>query len=495
MHQQHSPAMKNRPKPTKVVPPKAPPAKKTKKGPTRPLYEASGQARWQGNNWFLTFPKAGGTEDAGHWLQRLQSFCDLKKLVLQQAIVAKESHKDGEPHLHMVFNLKDKLSTRDCRYWDPVVGKHCNQQTCRDYTDCVVYAGKTFTDISCLNLNLKEFMEAKKNKKSTKCDRVAAQLQNGKTIQEVAKADPGFFMLNMPKIIAYDNFLKRSAVEILPPLAGATSDLTSFPNSYLASYVNNNYRGNFTPQSKHLWIVGDTKIGKSTFVNELRKYKKVYDVPYDGDWYDGFDETFDIALFDEFSGRKSIQWLNRFLDPFPLYMNKRNTHGGYKKERHIPSIVLTNLLPEQVYKKINEKEPEYLRALMRRFEVITFKDELLRVELKTKEESPVFELAPTQVIEEEPLSTPGTPLPRQLLRSPNKALVDEVEDLSRRYYSASMDEAEEELQDSDEVEVVEGLLQIRHEDVLRVFTESPDSDDGKEELFQEELFNKKRKHF
>ena len=82
---------------------------------------------------------------------------------------------------------------------------------------------------------------------------------------------------------------------------------------------------------------------------ELEKYLNVYWVPMDMDFYEGFDDTYDLIVFDEMKSQKKLTWLNHFIVGAPMPINIKGTHTF--KRRNVPVMFLSNMHPEIAYPK------------------------------------------------------------------------------------------------------------------------------------------------
>ncbi len=91
-------------------------------------------------------------------------------------------------------------------------------------------------------------------------------------------------------------------------------------------------------------------------------------MPLDTHYLDDYDDSeWDLIMFDEFKGQKTIRWLNGFVEgsPFPVL---RRYHSTIKK-KNLPVIVLSNYSIEEAYSKVNMFHPERLDTVRTRFQV------------------------------------------------------------------------------------------------------------------------------
>ncbi len=84
------------------------------------------------------------------------------------------------------------------------------------------------------------------------------------------------------------------------------------------------------------------------------------------DEYD--DDDYDLVVFDEFKGQKTITWMNTFVQGGPQKVYRR--YNSYNKTKNIPVIVLSNYTIQQCYSKTNMFNPERLLPLIGRFNCI-----------------------------------------------------------------------------------------------------------------------------
>jgi hypothetical protein len=83
---------------------------------------------------FLTYPQCDKTkEELLAWLK--------DKHALDQWVVARELHEDGNPHLHAVCKFSKRVKHNDCRFWD-WLGHHPNIQRPRSAPASAKYCRK-----------------------------------------------------------------------------------------------------------------------------------------------------------------------------------------------------------------------------------------------------------------------------------------------------------------------------------------------------------------
>lgn len=89
----------------------------------------------------LTYPQVDPSLQKEEVLRRLQekSFGNAR---LESAIVARELHQDGTPHLHIVTCWTDKLNLASSKCFDFVTSKHGDYQGIKSWNSAVKYVLK-----------------------------------------------------------------------------------------------------------------------------------------------------------------------------------------------------------------------------------------------------------------------------------------------------------------------------------------------------------------
>jgi len=190
---------------------------------------------------FLTYARC--EESKADLLTHLKSFG-----LLVRYVVAREKHKpteeDPEPHhhLHAVLDFSSKIDTRDERFFD-FRGHHPNIQKCRSYENSATYAMKDGDFLTATTLNI---------------------------------ADPTNYRKRKEDFKAWETDNRRRG-----------RDDVKWPIKLLNGAA---YNPTTMGKKRHLWIVGEPDVGKSTWVQNVFANKKVFlrsatDYPYEG--YEG----------------------------------------------------------------------------------------------------------------------------------------------------------------------------------------------------------------
>lgn len=89
------------------------------------------------------------------------------------------------------------------------------------------------------------------------------------------------------------------------------------------------------------------------------------------DFYDSWDDqNYDLVIFDEFKGQKTIQFMNSWADGQIISVRKKGKQGI--KTVNLPFIVASNWTFLENYKKAAEKSMVSIDTLETRFEVVQF---------------------------------------------------------------------------------------------------------------------------
>ncbi len=321
----------------------------------------------QAKKFFLTFPQCDVEPQVA--LNNL-----IFKYPCTWAIVSRETHQDGTPHLHIVVNLKQKLITRDPNIWDFIVGKHGNYQVAKHILKVVKYVTKDGNYVSHL-IDPPTWIKSHQTKNGASFELVAKLMKEGKSLEELDDLHPGMIAQNLSKLRKYEQFLtskkrKLSSKQLQKwnpiPIQNLDQDFRT-----LGIWLNNNLHPG-SPRhfkQKQLWLWGTTNLGKTSLVMKLMNYFRIYMIPMDVRHLDDYeDDDYDLLVMDEYKGQKSITWMNGFTQGGHFPIHRR--YSGTIKKKNLPIIVLSNYSVEQAYSKVNMYNPERLIPLKTRFEII-----------------------------------------------------------------------------------------------------------------------------
>lgn len=321
--------------------------------------------RLQAKKLFLTFPQCP--------LPKYQAEMNLTFVYGEQLlwyIIAKEAHEDGSPHLHLALEFKEKFTTTKQDAFDFVGEKHGNYQAMKNQLHCVKYVTKGGNYIS-KGIDV----EAILTKKSGKHGEVAKLVMEGKSLEDINHENPGYVLNNKRKLEEYISWIQKRSLK--QKLTGWTpipqADLVDMEeqDQRIGVWLNNNIKREREFRQAQLYIHGPPKTGKSSFLGKLSSMVSIYWVPRDEDFYDDYENgVYDLAVFDEFTHTKTMQWMNSFLDGSKTYLKQKGRQ--VLKMDNLPVIICSNYTLEQNYPKLYEAAK--LEPLLSRVEVVEVKD-------------------------------------------------------------------------------------------------------------------------
>ncbi len=322
--------------------------------------------RIRGTKFFLTFPQCNVEPKLA--LTRL-----LSKYPCKWIVIARESHADGTPHLHLVFWLKKRIQVKSTSLWDFIAMKHGNYQVAKKIVNVVKYVTKG-NDYLSHGIDVQSWLKSKATKKGVTFEVVATKMKSGESIEEIDHDHPGMVLRNLEKLQRYSRFLeaskrKQASKDLQEWVSLPLSDV--LPDFYkVGSWLNKNlYSAPRFFKMKQLWIWGCTNLGKTSLIMNLMKFFRVYWVPLDTAHLDDYEDAqYDLIVFDEFKGQKSITWMNNFIDGSPKLVYRR--YVSTMKLKNHPVIVLSNYDIDGAYAKVAVNDPSRLDTLKARFEVV-----------------------------------------------------------------------------------------------------------------------------
>lgn len=340
---------------------------------------ASGDYRLQTRELFLTYPRADVEKE---------EFAAALREVLPTAIwmkVAKETHQDGVPHLHVLVLLSTRLRARSARFAD-CLGLHGNYAAVRSFPHAAEYLSKEDTSPliwpatpvpdAVARLSKRDRAgtspsrsPSRKKKKPSASQQIAEKIRAGESTKDLAKSTEGsllgWMIMNLKKAKDYETEL-RSGIDLLP-WPRIKSSLTT-QDSKILRWLGLQLDTQRPLKTKNLWLTGPANSGKTTFLETLAASIKTYKPCSNEKYWDGYDDSYDLIVFDEFDEKwwTTISEMNRVADGQVCRLPQKGV-GAYWKRRNLPVIVASNYLPEDAWKSVTELQRDTLYA---RFDVI-----------------------------------------------------------------------------------------------------------------------------
>lgn len=268
---------------------------------------------------FLTYPRCRLPKE--RILEHLRTIDQVNEYV-----VAKELHEDGEPHLHAYVKFQTGLRTAEFTPRLDVDGHHGNYQSARSFRSVVKYVTKDGDYITNLSDVMLETPQAKRIK-------LVQQIEE-KSIKELVRTG----------VISFQQARNATFVKNL-----LTDD----------EYEHDTVRG--------VWIVGPPATGKSTMARTNYGQEGVFTLPIRSKWFCKYTGQ-GCILLDDFDSTWPKEWSNMLkilADKFPC---TGETKGGTVQLRHKHLVVTSNYTIDQIYAFSDQA---LLEALTRRFTIIT----------------------------------------------------------------------------------------------------------------------------
>lgn len=117
--------------------------------------------RLEAKNLFLTYPQC--TMNKEDLLEKIK----LKWVDLAFAVVARELHEDGSPHLHCLISLPVRFRTRNASALDELTGQHGNYQSARNVRKVMQYVTKG-NEYCSYKVDVDQYLNDKEQKQNSK---------------------------------------------------------------------------------------------------------------------------------------------------------------------------------------------------------------------------------------------------------------------------------------------------------------------------------------
>lgn len=289
----------------------------------------------RGKSFFLTYPKLDMSKEAALEALKLK----LVGRPIQGAVVCRELHQDGTPHIHAYVLLEKEFNCKSATFWD-INGHHGNYQTARNINSVAQYIKKDGDYIELGTIDWKEKLDAKKEHRKY----LGKQLIEGVKLVDLVKEHPEL-IFDYKKIHENLELFKAHNAPVLPKCIGF------IPNTWgiICPVLETKHR--------HYWFWSDQpNKGKTTFLESIR-------AKYPSMWY-SWNEKFQtyvkdpqFVLIDEYStGHLTVTQLNMMCDGTYQYPVKGT--AGFQLTKPIV-LVCGNRNPLDIY---DEKHHELIKA-------------------------------------------------------------------------------------------------------------------------------------
>jgi hypothetical protein len=288
----------------------------------------------------------------------------------------REYHEDGQPHLHGILEFEHPIYIdhkdfyRNCMKGEA----NCNINACRNVMSCVKYTLKELNDQNLSNYYatgaFSVYLEEKKTKieiknskapKSSKGTKDRTLLRaiellekQGVTIQQL------YTLFDKPKerlIILQNLRVLQNCITCIGNVTTKTNiqlpDEPTDPDIYvLWEWLVNLFSGRLRErENRHLFITGESMIGKSSFIRYIETAMNVYKID-NSPWFNPnySDGMYSLAVYDEFTPdtEKKITDLNLFLRG-STYDTFNVKHSFiYKRDNKLPCLFISNYTRSEI---------------------------------------------------------------------------------------------------------------------------------------------------
>lgn len=190
---------------------------------------------------------------------------------------------------------------------------------------------------------------------------VVKKIKSGATMSDLWKDDTvsHYVLLHSKQI---DAMISLQAFSSPPPVAGLCMERLNYDSecrwiSQIAYWLAENIYWKTRPiRTRQLWLYSETGgIGKTSLLESLMKKLKTFVFPYDGDWVEGYDDSYELVTMDEYGGQCTVLFLKSFLDGSSMKLRRRNG-SPYFKKHNVPIIICSNRSASQIYHKKSEAD-------------------------------------------------------------------------------------------------------------------------------------------
>jgi len=274
--------------------------------------------RIQSKSWFLTYPKLGLAKE-----EVLEHLKNKKKIT--GAVICRELHEDGTPHVHAYVLLDKKYDCENVHFWD-IEGHHGNYQHAKSIDAVAKYIKKDGDFIEFGDISWKEKMAAREDHRRY----LGKRLIDGESLEQVVTENP----------------------QLLFGLKHLEQDLLTWKRITLKPHEATSTRG--------VWIYGRPGVGKSHYVraNEPSLYLKSQNK-----WWDGYSGE-KAVLIDDFDkqGVCLSHYLKIWADKYPCTGEVKGSNVALAHDRF---YVTSNYSIDQLFDP--HEDLEINQALKRRF--------------------------------------------------------------------------------------------------------------------------------
>lgn len=314
---------------------------------------------------------------------------------IQAYAISREKHKDGSFHLHLALEFTKDQTIRGNRM-SRLVGSQCNIAKAGrrpfDWINVVKYVCGSvekkvgeYSEVITYPHDLLDTILKKEALLVNRKERVGHAAQafklfvDGKSVLQVLTEIPSLGT-QVRSLQALKALIEDEAEEMLCTpkyVLSSVEPIIDHPNtSALVDWFQSNFLSTVarTLRSPALYIHGPPAIGKTTLVQTLQEFFRIYIMTNEKQNVDGWENNkYDLVVFDEFLGQWPVTFMNQFLDG--SYMRiQRKCLPSKLKTQNVPVVILSNKPPDAHYQNVDEV---IRKAFISRLQVVSFDESLV----------------------------------------------------------------------------------------------------------------------
>lgn len=301
-----------------------------------------------------------------------------------ELLVAQEKHQNEGLHLHIYCTAQSAITTRDQRFFD-YKNFHPNIQIIKNKVAWLKYCmkGGEGAWVASPGFDPSRIIGDSQKKKISVTSAVADIIMSGGSQMDVREKFPAFALLHTRAITDFENKVSRDKKIKANQKKWSTIvrfigiDKGGFTNGRIAGWLNDHLLTPHKQRGLCLWIVGPTKSGKTSLINQLAELGlNILWVDLQSGFYDGIDDHTQLVVFDEFKAQKTITEMNKLCDGSYCTLNIKGS--SYQIKKPLPVIVLSNFTIKDCY---HNSDSGHLETLIGRFMMIEIqKDEHVTIQ-------------------------------------------------------------------------------------------------------------------
>lgn len=317
-----------------------------------------GTFRCQGTRFAITFSQCPFPPRTAY-----ETIITRDRAILNFLYVVRQQHLDGGYHLHLCIEYNTKIRTRDCRYFDWIVGPpyHANFGVVRSMSGWVSYIHDPQKRIEAYHwppsLNLDEYVASLRLGKSKKLDVICAKIMDGElSISELKYTNPGIWIQYERRLNLWLNEIKED--DIISNMlewkrlqrVGISAEIDTIIN-----WLNMNIKQPRHRKQKQLWITSPPDYNKGRLVDDfLPKYLRICYASQCENFLDGYEDgKYDLIVFDDIQPQIfAAAYLGKILEGGACRVKIKGKQ--LIKRDNLPVIVTSNYALHELYPKVTE---------------------------------------------------------------------------------------------------------------------------------------------